>query len=145
METSTTSTGTGKMLPPYSRENPKETGKNKELKSRNYPDVRVVDPDYKNADYLLKEALKSKEYLIECTSVLAHEVRNPLATILLSTKILHSTVDNDKLKGYIEIIERCSNRINDLITELLTLQQSEEIKEEKKYLSVIHHRKGAVK
>jgi|GEM_PF-1332138 len=137
METTKTSTETGKRLVTHSRENPKETRKIKELKSRSYPNIRLVDPDYNNADYLLKEALKSKENLIEYTSVLAHEVRNPLATILLSAEILHSTVENDKLNGYIEIIERCSKRINNLITELLKFQQSEEIREDRNYLSVI--------
>ncbi len=137
MGTKPTSTGTRKMRLTYSQENSKDTRKIKEVKSLSYPNLRVVEPEYNNADYVPKEALKSKEYLIEFTSILAHEVRNPLATILLSTEMLDDAVDNNALKMYIEIIERCSKRINDLITELLKFQQSDETKEESNYLSVI--------
>lgn len=50
---------------------------------------------------------------------LAHEVRNPLNNINLSIEQLTSETDDDGNKVYLDIIQRNSKRINDLITELL--------------------------
>jgi PAS domain S-box-containing protein len=50
---------------------------------------------------------------------LAHEVRNPLNNINLSVEQLAPTTKEDDGKLYIDIIQRNSKRIGDLITELL--------------------------
>ncbi|MDB5193535.1 MAG: sensor hybrid histidine kinase [Segetibacter sp.] len=50
---------------------------------------------------------------------LAHEVRNPLNNINLSVEQLAQTTIEDDGKLYIDIIQRNSKRIGDLITELL--------------------------
>jgi signal transduction histidine kinase len=50
---------------------------------------------------------------------LAHEVRNPLNNILLSVEQLMQQISDDEPQLYMNIIQRNSKRINDLITELL--------------------------
>ncbi|MEO8172698.1 MAG: ATP-binding protein [Sediminibacterium sp.] len=50
---------------------------------------------------------------------MAHEVRNPLNNINLSTENLVQQISNEDDRLYLEIIERNAKRINDLITELL--------------------------
>ncbi|MES2328874.1 MAG: ATP-binding protein [Bacteroidota bacterium] len=50
---------------------------------------------------------------------MAHEVRNPLNNINLSTENLIQQISNEDDRLYLEIIERNAKRINDLITELL--------------------------
>lgn len=50
---------------------------------------------------------------------MAHEVRNPLNNINLSTENLVHQISNEDDRLYLEIIERNAKRINDLITELL--------------------------
>jgi len=137
MKLTTTRTKPRKLLPASSGASSNETQKIKKLNPHGHSDLRVVDPEHRNDDYVLKELLKSKEHMMEFTSVLAHEVRNPLATILLSTEILHDMVDNDEFKRYIKIIERCSKKINDLISELLQLQQPDETKDQRIHLSAL--------
>lgn len=50
---------------------------------------------------------------------LAHEVRNPLTNINLSTEQLESEIVDEDLRFYLDVIRRNSQRINDLISELL--------------------------
>lgn len=50
---------------------------------------------------------------------LAHEVRNPLNNIMLANAQLNEEIQDEFQKTYINIVERNSQRINDLITELL--------------------------
>jgi PAS domain S-box-containing protein len=50
---------------------------------------------------------------------LAHEVRNPLNNIKLATENLLETIVNEEDHFFLDIIQRNSQRINDLITELL--------------------------
>ncbi len=76
-----------------------------------------------NVTYL-KDPLKSP---LSLPSILAHEVRNPLTTINLSVQMLMSGIQDEKMNVYLGIIMRSSNRINDLINELLKYQQAEEI------------------
>ena len=58
--------------------------------------------------------LKATERLMR---TIAHEVRNPLNNIILAVEQLHLLDETDR--PYVEILERNSNRINNLITELL--------------------------
>jgi len=73
----------------------------------------------------------SKDPAIQFTSVLAHEVRNPLTNINLSVELLGAEIKNNDLKIYLAIIRRSSIRINDLINELVKYQEAEVVQAEK--------------
>lgn len=60
-------------------------------------------------------------------SALAHEVRNPLATINLAVQILKSPAKIPDHKLYLDIIMKASGQINDLISDLLTSWQPVEM------------------
>lgn len=69
---------------------------------------------------------------------LAHEVRNPLNNINLSVEHLHDTEnDEESRKLYMDIIQRNSNRIGALITELLNSSRPAEMKLEPHILQSI--------
>lgn len=68
---------------------------------------------------------------------LAHEVRNPLNNITLSTEQLKQELVDENSELYIDIIQRNSKRIGDIITELLNASRSSEIKLEKHILQNI--------
>ncbi|GLU56916.1 two-component system sensor histidine kinase NtrB [Dyadobacter frigoris] len=53
------------------------------------------------------------------TATLAHEIRNPLATIDLSLELMLSERKDDDLKTYMDIIKRSTDRINDLVNEMI--------------------------
>jgi signal transduction histidine kinase len=63
-----------------------------------------------------KEVQKEPDHF---ASALAHEVRNPLATINLAVQILKSPAKVLDHKLYLDIIMKASGQINDLITDLL--------------------------
>ncbi|HEY6979163.1 MAG TPA: ATP-binding protein [Chitinophagaceae bacterium] len=67
---------------------------------------------------------------------LAHEVRNPLNNINMSVEQLKNEVSED-LSFYLHIIYKNSNRINDLIKELLDFSKPSELSFEKKSLQSI--------
>jgi PAS domain S-box-containing protein len=67
---------------------------------------------------------------------LAHEVRNPLNNINMSVEQLKTEVNED-LSFYLHIIYKNSNRINDLIKELLDFSKPGELTFEKKSLQSI--------
>lgn len=67
---------------------------------------------------------------------LAHEVRNPLNNINMSVEQLKSEVSED-LAFYLHIIYKNSNRINDLIKELLDFSKPGELNFQKKSLQSI--------
>jgi PAS domain S-box-containing protein len=58
---------------------------------------------------------------------LAHEVRNPLTNIHLSVEQLESEVEDEDNKLFLGIIKRNSQRISDLITELLNNSKPSEL------------------
>ena len=68
---------------------------------------------------------------IPLVSVLVHELRNPLANIILTVHLLESKIldDNDRL--YMDIIKRSSAKINDLVNDLLKGQRDEKMPTEK--------------
>jgi signal transduction histidine kinase len=55
---------------------------------------------------------------------LAHEVRNPLTNINLAVDMLVSEMKDDNLKMYLDIINRSSIRINDVLTHLLKYEDA---------------------
>jgi len=53
------------------------------------------------------------------TATLAHEIRNPLATINLSIEMMLAECQDDDLKTYIDIIKRSTERISDIVNEMI--------------------------
>jgi len=60
-----------------------------------------------------------KNYPGRSIVALVHEVRNPLANIDLSIEMLAAAITDESLRPYLDIIQRNSKRINNLVTELL--------------------------
>jgi PAS domain S-box-containing protein len=58
---------------------------------------------------------------------LAHEVRNPINNINLAVEQLYSFPSDEEEKLYLDIVYRNSNRINELITELLSSSKPTEM------------------
>ena len=68
---------------------------------------------------------------VPITSVIVHELRNPLCNIMLTVHLLESRILDDSDRTYLEIIKRSSVKMNDLINYLLKGQEEKEIQEEK--------------
>jgi PAS domain S-box-containing protein len=83
---------------------------------------------------LQAEKLAANERLIR---MLAHEIRNPLNNILLSVGNLVPAEGDDMQKDFLDIIQRNSIRINQIITELLNLAKPGELKLEEYSLQEI--------
>jgi PAS domain S-box-containing protein len=73
---------------------------------------------------LQAEKLAANERLIR---MLAHEIRNPLNNIILSVDQLLPMQRDEMQKSYMDIIQRNSLRINNIITELLNLAKPTEL------------------
>lgn len=73
---------------------------------------------------LQAEKLAANERLIR---MLAHEIRNPLNNIILSIDQLMPLQRDEMQKGFMDIIQRNSLRINNIITELLNLARPSEL------------------
>lgn len=71
------------------------------------------------------------ERSVPITSVIIHELRNPLCNIMLTVHLLESRILDDSDRTYLEIIKRSSVKMNDLINYLLKGQEEKEIQEEK--------------
>jgi nitrogen-specific signal transduction histidine kinase len=56
-------------------------------------------------------------------SALAREVRNPLTCINLSVDMLNAATTDLELKVYTDIVARSSNRIDELMKQLLECQE----------------------
>ena len=67
----------------------------------------------------------------QLASALAHEVRNPLATINLAVQMLKAPIKSYDDNLYLAIIIKASEQINDLITGLLTSWRPAETQAEK--------------
>lgn len=83
---------------------------------------------------LQAEKLAANERLIR---MLAHEIRNPLNNIILSTEHLMPESDDDPRKDFLDIIKRNSIRVNQIITELLNMASPTELVFEKHTLQDI--------
>ncbi|HUR67291.1 MAG TPA: ATP-binding protein [Chitinophagaceae bacterium] len=80
------------------------------------------------------EKMAANERLIR---MLAHEIRNPLNNILLSIEHLLPTQQDEEQKTFLNIIQRNSLRINQIISELLNLANPAEMVFEKHPLQEI--------
>ena len=67
-------------------------------------------------DLLLAEKASATGRLVR---TLAHEIRNPLTNINLSLEELEQGIQDESLAMYLQIVNRSSKRINDLLNELL--------------------------
>ncbi len=83
---------------------------------------------------LQAEKMAANERLIR---MLTHEIRNPLNNIILSAEQLISSSEDDDQKDFLNIIQRNSTRINQIITELLNLASPVELEFEKHSLQEI--------
>lgn len=77
-----------------------------------------------------KLQLEKLEATYRLVRTLAHEIRNPLTNIGLSIEGLKDQNPNDTQTSYIDIINRGSKRINDIISELLQSSKTIELKPE---------------
>jgi signal transduction histidine kinase len=75
-------------------------------------------------DFLLFEKMAATGRLVR---TLAHEVRNPLTNINLSLDQMGEDFNDEDSKFFLDIIRRNSQRINDLITELLNTSRPSEV------------------
>lgn len=75
-------------------------------------------------DSLLFEKMAATGRLVR---TLAHEVRNPLTNINLSLDQMGEDFEDEDAKFFLDIIRRNSQRINDLITELLNTSRPSEV------------------
>jgi len=93
---------------------------------------RVQELNAANQELLELRSLERFTSTGQIARVIAHEVRNPLTNIDLSTGHLEnlSLLPEDR-KVFLEIISRNSKRINQLINELLTATKFSELKYEK--------------
>jgi PAS domain S-box-containing protein len=85
-------------------------------------------------DTLLLEKLNVAGRLVR---IMAHEVRNPLSNIMLSTEQLERVVNEPEAKTCLNIITRNSNRIGNLISELLNSSKRDPVSVERKSLQAI--------
>jgi signal transduction histidine kinase len=101
--------------------------------STSSPNVTVLS-DYSPPANMLWSLTPSKivqEQPGQFASALAHEIRDPLSTIKLAGEMLRSRISNDDQKVFLDIILRGSGRINEILTDLLTSFQAEEMRSEK--------------
>lgn len=89
------------------------------------------------SEKLTQQALISAEKLSikgEIARTLAHELRNPLASIGMSANILEKLIQGTQkkeLQNYIDIIERSTATLNNLVTDLLSVSNYSKPKLEK--------------
>lgn len=76
------------------------------------------------ADAILRERTAANQQLVR---TLAHEIRNPLTNINLSINYLEEEVAED-LKMYTNMVRRNSDRINGLLTELVSIANPAKLK-----------------
>lgn len=79
-------------------------------------------------DRILTEKMQANDRLLR---VLAHEIRNPLCNIILSTEMLIPEIAEDNQVDLLKIMDRNAHRINDIIAELLGLTNPGELVLEK--------------
>ena len=109
--------------------------RNATLQAETYHDQlekRIKELDSANRELIEFRSLERFTSTGQIARVIAHEVRNPLTNIDLSTGHLenNSLLPEDR-KMFLDIISRNSKRINQLINELLTATKFSELKYEK--------------
>src|SRR5688572_9178101 len=59
---------------------------------------------------------------------MVHEIRNPLTNINLAVELLNQLLQNDEQRMLLDIIMRNSGRVKDVVADILTSQNTNEIK-----------------
>ncbi len=95
-----------------------------------FPYVQGIIHDITNIRKAEKTALQAEKTAAtgRLVRTLAHEVRNPLNNITLSVEQIMEEVKDEGLQLYLNIIQRNSKRISDLISELLNTSRPTEIR-----------------
>ncbi len=74
-----------------------------------------------------REEAEERAYHIRSSSILAggmaHELNNTLAPIMLSSAMIKRSLDDEKLKNMVSMIEKCANRGAELIASLLAFER----------------------
>lgn len=76
----------------------------------------------------LNQARETSALKSNFVSLVSHEIRNPLHTILTSSEILAAQIDSckaDKQQEYIQHIQKAANQVSNLIDDVLLLGKSE--------------------
>lgn len=110
-----------------------------ETDNTNQPYMQGIVHDITNLKKAEKATLQIEKLAAtgRLVRTLAHEVRNPLNNINLSVEHLREEAGTDDGSTYLEIIQRNSNRIGALITELLNSSRPAEMKMEKHVLQSV--------
>jgi PAS domain S-box-containing protein len=97
---------------------------------RDHGDLQGIIHDITNLKRAEKITLQAEKLAAagRLVRTLAHEVRNPLSNIQMSAEQLEASGIATDDKVYLEIIQRNSKRINDLITELLDSSRPTEMR-----------------
>lgn len=82
--------------------------------------LKKMEEDFRYADRLA--------IMGTIASGLAHEIKNPLGGIKGAAQMLKREVENAELKEFLDIIVKESNRVNNIIQELLTFTKPQNIK-----------------
>ncbi len=95
---------------------------------------RIIELDNANIELIQMRGMEKLAVTGRIARTIAHEVRNPLTNINLATdqlKIELNGNNNDDTGNMLNLIHRNSNRINQLITDLLDSTKAAELKAEK--------------
>jgi len=95
---------------------------------------RIIELDNANIELIQMRSMEKFAATGRIARTIAHEVRNPLTNINLATdqlKIELNANKNDDAGNMLNLIHRNSNRINQLITDLLDSTKAAELKAEK--------------
>ena len=105
----------------------------------NFPYVQGIIHDITNLRRVEKEKLQGEKMAAagRLVRTLAHEVRNPLNNITLSVEQMMQESLGETAELYLNIIQRNSKRISDLISELLNTSRPSEITLEHSTLQTI--------
>jgi len=96
--------------------------------------ANFVDISYEQRLNQIKERVKYVSSTYRLARTLAHEIRNPLTNLNLSTSQLEELIQIEEAELYLDIIKRSGERINNLITQLL--HSSEQVELKKKMVSL---------
>ncbi len=101
--------------------------------------IQGIIHDISNLKKIEKATLQSEKLAAASRLVrtIAHEVRNPLNNITLAAEQLNNEEINETQNLYLDIIQRNSKRINQLITELLYTSRTLSIQLKKEPIQVI--------
>ena len=95
---------------------------------------RIIELDKANIELVQMRGMEKFAITGRIARTIAHEVRNPLTNINLATDQLKIELDGNNhpnTGNMLNLIHRNSNRINQLITDLLNSTKATELKEEK--------------